>query len=136
LTVDRTLLKHAEDLKRFDLGEAVNVELPISTLKRLQERGFIDSELRITPNGYKSIQEHLKINDFLRQKTLENYALNYMYLFEELLDGRTEAYDKLNYVVRRNLRTRGLIKKKKIINGWSIQPTNLWKKIVNTRTSK
>lgn len=131
MTVDQCILNLIDVLKHHDQGDEVDVNLPKHTLKTLQSRGIIDSEHKVTKKGCESIKEHLRIQRFIRDKTLENLALNNKDVMHALMRDDTSEYYELSKSLRVKFRTYGLIERKKIKYGWAIKPSNLWKKIVN-----
>ena len=131
MTVDQCLLNIVDILKHHGPGDEVDEDLPDHTLKTLQSRGIIDSENKVTKKGCESIKEHVEIQRFISEKTLENLALNNADVLYALMNDDTSEYYELSKSLRIKFRTYGLIERKKIKYGWTIKPSNLWKKIVN-----
>jgi hypothetical protein len=131
LSIDQCLLNLVDILKHHGPGDEVDEDLPNHTLKTLQSRGIIDSEHKVTKKGSESIKEHIKIHHFIREKTLENLALNNADVMYALMNDDTSEYYELSKSLRIKFRTYGLIERKKIKYGWTIKPSDLWKKIVN-----
>jgi len=130
MTLDRTLLNFIDVLKYHRPGDKIDAELSEHALKTLIKRGYLDMEHKLTQKCFISIQEHLQIQEFLKERTLENLAYNHAYILESLSNGDTSEYNQLSNGVRRKLRMHGLIKIEWGGTGWIPQPLCLWKQVL------
>jgi hypothetical protein len=84
---------------------------------------------------FEAVHEHLQIQEFLRERTLENLAFNNVYVLESFLKGESSEYLKLSNGIKNKLRMHGLIERKWVEHGWTYKPTDLWKKIIDENES-